>query len=232
MKKLLGISIGFFIFSLCATNEQKQFEYANELYQQLLFSDAFCEYKKISNKGSSIYQNMGQCCFYLKDYPYALAYFGKAGRGVNYFKRKELFALQKQIPDYNMRQSWHKVLYDEVLFSVSSVSLLLLQLLFLVFWFCFCFALLYRSEKYVRYISLFFIAVLMPFLGVKWNSGCVRGIVVHETQLCAGPSDTYQKITKIKPFEGVAIHEITDGWCKIVYAKRNGWVLKKDIKKI
>ena len=97
----------FFVFLattiLHAGSQEEIFLRANKLYQQHKFQDALTLYNTLSHKGPAVWENIGNCAYYLEDYSHAIAYWYRAQRYIN---SPQYAILKKRITYKNFSQAF------------------------------------------------------------------------------------------------------------------------------
>ena len=217
------------------SNDTHYFLMGNDYYQKKDYSNALASYNAITQQNCASLCNMGNCHFYLENYPQALAY----------WLRAQSFAT---ISEYDHIENNKKLLFEKIdkkndqslMQSIASFfnkiascsSLLFLQILFLLI---FCIAIGYSSIKTkkiisqsILYLSTLFLAILLVMHYT--NSTTIGGIVIEtKTMLFAGPHKDFQTIGSITCTDYITIQEKRDDWYKVKYKDVVGWIQSESI---
>lgn len=218
-------------FLICSGNDEEFFLRANKCCKQHDWSQALTVYKSINQKGSLVWYNMGNCCYYLKNYTEALICWKRAEQGASY----TIYAQSKHNQHILARQLnrvvpvvWTQQLYDFFVYNLLKISLLFLQALFLFCWFFFFFLKRYWGERF------FAVALIMATLSGLVGTGIVVKykqmnkigiIIVDSTKIFSGPSQEYHVLDMLNHIDQVTIQDVKFNWYKIKYTTGVGWVL-------
>lgn len=225
----------FFICTVCvifAGNDEEFFLRGNKYYAAKEYDNALQAYTMIEKKGHAVLYNMGNCFFKKEDYPQALVHWSRAEVGANrqeysliqHHKELALRKLGKQ-----KEQSWWHYGIALVQSQLLYLSLLFLQLLFLVFWWVFILAMRKKQTGKAKVaqgilcccISIFAMLLEMHYVQENTHSAIV---VKKEAKLFAGPDKNFAVLAPIAYADGANVKETRDGWYKIKYADKIGWV--------
>lgn len=227
---------------------------ANELYKKGKFKKAMKLYEKIDNKGAAVYYNLGNCAYKLKQYGKAMlnwrrteVFWGGFNRGElidNIVLLREKIKTKMGFPP-KKRGSFLRGIVKTKNYLVSwlrAAPLLFLQLMFLLLWiFVFVYLrFLYRKKKQFAIVTVF---ALIAFFGimliVRYSfEARTYGVVIKDTALRSGPSDTFQELQQLPAAQEIVIKKESGDYYKAVPTatikalKRVGWIHKKDIEKI
>ncbi len=213
-------------------NNEEHFLRGNAYYKEKKYDKAFAEYDIISKKGRAILFNMGNCLFYMNDYPRALVYWSRAEIGATpreyaiILRNKEIAFKKLGI---SKKKDWRQNCAECAQSYVPFVSLFLLQILFLLcLWVCIFLmqGKQTRSKKIIQWFLYFFLAVCAVILSVRYvYDNNQRAIVIKkEGKLLAGPDKNFQVVALVPYADEVKIKESREGWYKIQYADMIGWV--------
>lgn len=230
-KNYIVLLITFVLFNLIA-NDEELFLQANQLYKQKDYSNALMLYNKISQKGSAVLCNIGNCYFHQDDYPQALVYWLRAQKIASFSeyneieKNKEIVfkKIGKQEPQSFLASS--KAFLDTI---ASFIPLLLLQLLFLLI---FCGIALYhwkrsnRNKKIISHFLWCWLFLLGILLNIEYKKTHTQyGIITHNNiSLFTGPHKDFSVVGPLGYTNQVVIQEQRDGWYKVKQGPLLGWV--------
>ncbi|MFH1461552.1 MAG: hypothetical protein ABIF12_01230 [bacterium] len=226
-------------------NNHETFLQANNFYKQGDFESAYKFYKKISNPGSELNYNLGNCAYKLEDFGHAMLYWKRAERDWGFFNRTELLenidllrqkltGKQEQTNKYFELFRFYKSYFLSLL---RSAPLFAVQILFLILWilsFLYIRFLFKRNKKFL--ISILFI--LMAFLGglfvmrLSLDFKHYAIVISKEVQMLSGPGQTFQKLAILPQTSQVRIQRISDDYYKVKFQRLIGWVSQKDVEKI
>jgi tetratricopeptide (TPR) repeat protein len=236
VKSFLGkYNILFFVCAasvIFAGNDEEFFLRGNKYYATQEYDSALQAYNMIEKKGHAVLYNMGNCSFKKEDYPQALVYWSRAQAGANkheynliqYNKELALRKLGKQ-----KEQSWQSRMIVFAQAQSLYLSLLFLQILFLVFWWVFILVMRKKqtgSAKVAQSIVCCCLAVFATLLSMHYvHENAYSAIIVKkEAKLFAGPDKNFAVLSPVAYADGVAVKETREGWHKIQYADKIGWV--------
>lgn len=217
--------------SIFAGNEEELFLRANKLYQSHDYAQALSLYEMIHNKGRAVVYNMGNCYFFLHDYPNALLHWMRAEKGATAQEKK---AIQQN--KTNVLTKMGMIMPETFLDSIkrfldhitSFVSLSFLQLLFLILWYlCIFFVLQYGKKK--KNIAFFLLISLCCvgstlFVEHKKKSTLWGLIMAQKAPVFSAPDEEFKTSITVSCPDCVRIREARKGWYKIQYSGTIGWV--------
>lgn len=231
------------ICSMCSMYADT-FTQANTLYRQAQYNKALELYTQIPSKSASVHYNMGNCAYKLKRYGYALLYWRRAEHNWGIFHRDELIEnitlLQEQLgllpkkrnPIIRLGSKIKQFLTS----LIKAIPLIFIQLLFLLLWlFLFLYLRFLYKTKQKTIIAILF--AIIAFCGIvlitKYSMNArTYGVVLKQTPLLSGPSQTYQTLMTLKQAQEFIIKQEEQNFFKVKVLKRIGWIAKGDTAKI
>lgn len=228
----------FFITTLFPAESQESiFMQANKLYYEHKFKDALSLYTLLSYKSSAIWENMGNCSYYLDDYAHALVYWRKAERlaGVGRFT-----ILQDHIEQaYNQlhienEKKWYEGIQTFIfMYLYNDLPYWLLPILFLISWIIFVFFAFRYYKKNMRFIIGGLVSIV--FSGIFYNIGYQYqqrkiGIVISShTSLHTGTDEKLPVIAHLKLGQAIKITQNQQDWYQVLAGPYMGWVHRQMI---
>lgn len=216
----------FLSFSLQAAELQEAWAQAGKCYYNYAFKDALSTYISLSEKNSAVWENMGNCAYYLDDFPYAILYWRKAQQEAD--SKRSLY-LQERIDQVfgqlgiENKMTWGKY--------VERLPYWFLPLLFLLSWS----GLLFWGPFYYRrnkYFSVAILAAITFFCGILSNMqysyiGQKKGVAISShTALHTGTDDKLPIITQLKAGQEVKVKDRQQDWYQASTGSYTGWVHK------
>ena len=205
--------------TLYAGNDEELFLRGNKYYQQKDYENALASYQLVNAKGRAVLYNMGNCYFHKNDFAQALIYWKRAEKGAT---RQERDAIDRN------KQEVLKKLGKVVPKRLMNFSLFVLQLLFLLVWFLLMFVVYKRDWLQKRVVIgcsciVFLMTLVLEYGYMSYSAS--YGIIVHkQASLLAGPDKGFQTLSPLAYADQVIIKEKREGWYKIDYNDRIGWV--------
>jgi tetratricopeptide (TPR) repeat protein len=221
------------VLAVHAQRDEELFLHANVLYEQQEWQHALELYQSIERKGSSVWYNMGNCFYYIKDYPHAHAAWKKAERGLSGQWRRacreqqELIGVALHVPAHT---SFLRRVLQYIIDCAAGLSLIQLQLLLLCAWYS---ALLFstlaiRSRLYaiLRVAPMSMSAVCAVLLIAAWydRSQVIAIVCSDQAALFAGPDNHYETVGNVRAHEELKVCDVRPGWCRVSTASGSGWV--------
>ena len=248
IKLNLFILFIFFFFSIgCFSNNSETiFSEANNFYKEGKFEQAFDLYKRIKNKTTNVYYNLGNSAYKLSKFGYALLYWRKAEKNWSIFSRQELleniYLLKNKIKcvDETKRSNFIKrvVFFRNYVTSlIRTAPLIFFQLFFLFAW---LFLLAYSKYLYKKKhkMTMVFLFVLLAFSGIllvfRYSFDFRKyGVVVEKkVELLSGPGKSFQLLGFIPEGREVIIQKTSDDFCKVKFSNQIGWIKVNFVEKI
>jgi len=204
----------------------------NKQYAHKDYDGALQSYEMVSKKGSAVLYNMGNCYFYKGDYAQALVYWSRAENGAT---RQERLAIARNKEHISLivgkpeNVAWWQTIIILLNDIMPLISLIILQIFFLVCWYLFIFFSRkkeLRSKKIIVSCLSFFIIISGLMLEIHYTrQGVQSGVVVKkEAQLFVGPDKGLQALCPVAYANNVTVKEVRQGWYKIQYADKIGWI--------
>jgi len=242
---------------LCACNaatenrsDEALFAQANEAYKKGEFALAYDNYQKITNKGSAVHYNMGNCAYKLSKYGYALLHWRRAERDWGFFGREELNKnielVKRQISPQQTPQEvnglsavidFFKTSKNAFFAASRATTLFHLQIIVLLMWIClFCYLhYLYKRKQKIVIFTLFLLQAVFTFmLAIKYNSQFREFAIITSPQatLLSGPGSTFTQLQRLPEAQEAVIIGSSGDYYKIRVNGRIGWLTKTSIEKI
>ena len=232
MNKILALLFVFNFYTLRAGSDQETFLRANSLCKSGNFKKASTLYQSISNKGGSVWYNLGSSFFYQKDYVRALWAWRVAQK-------------MGDIYEYDCSEQGIEVVQEKlgIKDSVAPVSRFLkilplfwqqMLILFLI-WFV-MFALMSVGDKIVkRYLFATFFLLELLAIGVATVHNKVASVELAVVQselpvsVLAGPKSDYHEIGIVQPGQSLEVLRTSGKWCLVKRRQLEGWVSKVNL---
>lgn len=230
----LGLLLASFV---CAAHQEETFLRANQLYDQKEYDKALQEYQALTDKGSTVWYNMGNCAFQVGHYMQALAYYKCAQKDAIGLLRADVLhnidVVENKLGHTHIQtrtqrwlqyiQAWVMVV-PWLLLQLLVLSILLVVFLVLKNW---------RVRKRYGVLTVFLVLsiVFTSVLLLKYNHDVSRvGIVVHPQVIVrAGPDKNYPAVSTMNEATEVTVEEMRVLWYKVTYNTNVGWVSSDDI---
>lgn len=224
----------FFTSFLCAQTS------GEELYSQGLYKKALDVFMEIEPKDAALWYNIGNCHYYLAQFPQALVAWRRAQRISDLKLLKDisynLAVLQSEL-GLARKKNVHVYMYNFIEQTSRLFPVLGFQLLFLCFLIISFFTLMYSRHRWV--IVLCALSLFMLFFIYKRDSQ-VRAVVMQSTSYHAGPADSFPLRGMLEPAREVVIAESDGSWYKLCTTPKKlvfngvvlGWAKKRDIEKV
>jgi len=226
----------FFLATTCwhSCSQEEVFLRATQRYHQRKFSDALSLYASIPIKNPAVWENMGNCAYYLEDYPHALVYWHKAQRNMCF---KQYNILQARIQQaYSKLQieddeRWYEKIQSFVAATMQRLPRSTWQIVFLLSWIFLMFVgpYLCRNKMYFRIGGLIGITF---FCGILYAIQCRSdkqsfGIVLFShASLHTGMDENLPVIVALKPGQKMKITDKEQGWYRGSVGLHTGWIHK------
>lgn len=208
-------------------NDQEYFLQANLQCTSRDWQQALQTYSKIKRKGYSVFFNMGNCAYNLKDYGTALYYWKKA--------LKQAPERHKDDCQFNCNKAYQAIELVQEPAVVSSrfakISTLVLQLMFLFFWYILL-AYWWKRHLFRKRCTVIWVVLLCvgTSLYMRYNKEqVVEGFVMCATDCYAGPDKQYQKAGSIAKAQTVEIQAAHAEWLKVSLRGTTGWVPQEHV---
>ena len=224
MRYSLLIVFLFYSHVVYSISNQELLLQGHQLYEKKEFAHALDAYKTVSNKGSSVWYNMGNCAHHLKQFDDAQLYWLKAYKNAD---KKQRYSIKKnmQVLKEQVSTSVDVSIFDSVL---CNIPLFFLQLFLIGLW---CVLLWlsvrwYRKKKYfLLFVFTFITGIVAIGVVLKYRIICHSyAILMDDTELFAGPNANYHTVGSFKRSSVVAVCTKNNNWCKIQQKKVVGWV--------
>lgn len=223
-----------FLFALlsacrCISNDQEVYLRAHQSYTQKEYARALELYQSIQNKGSSVWYNMGNCAYQLKDYLHARLYWKQAENQATRHQLSDIgyniMALDQKIGTKDHSRS---AVREQLKRFAALVGLFSWQFLFIFFWFALWFVLRsrFKSGRAVAILCLCGMVLCGVGLGSKYIQGTqkIGMVTAHNAPLYAGPDSRYHVLGTADAMSEVRVQEVRDRWCKVQYNATTGWM--------
>jgi len=236
MSACRGVGFSFILIiifvSIFAGEGQELFLRANKYYGEKDYDNALKTYDMISEKGSAVLYNMGNCYYNKHEYAYALVYWLRAEvdahsdeyKAIQHNKERAFAALGKQ-----KKQAWWWHMVEFLQSPLPDISLFVLQLFFLLCWSFFIVTMRKKQTGYKKigqgFLS-FCIVICAISLSVHYTQDAIHSAIVvkKDAQLFSGPDKSFHILAPIVYADCAAVKETRAGWHKIQYADMIGWV--------
>ena len=217
--------------AIFAGDDQEFFLRAHTYYAEKNYDAALKMYDMITHKGSAVLYNMGNCFFYKDDYPHALVYWSRAEAGAssseyNLIQHNKELVFKRLGMQRNI--GWLKYGIEYVRHQ-PYVSLFILQILFLIFWWLLLLAMRKKQNGLQKTVRAFLCVCVMIFgfiISVEYSNYGVQSAIIakKEGKLLAGPDNSFPVLSSLMYADCAAIKEVRDGWYKVQYADKIGWI--------
>ena len=215
---------------------------ANSLYKECAYDSAAVVYESIINKGYSsatLYYNMGNTYYKLKNYPMAILYYEKSLKlDPNNEDTKHNIEIAKAfvsdkieaVPDFFLKIWWNKLSNSLSMTTWSVLTLIILGMLLI----CLYFYLTSRTRTLKK--SMFFsslILIIMTICSFSISSKKHNYIKSHNEAIIVTPTITVKSSPSVSSVDLFVLHEgskvkildSTDNWDKIKIANGSiGWL--------
>ena len=219
-------------------NAQEVFTYANNMYRQQSYQKALDAYEKIESKGHTVWYNMGNCAYRLKNFGYAQLYWLRAVKqspSIFVDAHHNLQILSQQICPSE------EDVVDRMWQWITAVVLMIPLL-----WFQICMLLLVAfgllcatrlSSRYRKPIVPLcgVLLVLFMFLSVlrfSLDSRIVGVVVAPQTALLSGPAATFETLKIASQASQVTIEAERKDYFKVSVDGRIGWMKRSDVGRV
>lgn len=229
---VLGALFAYSVQAAITKNAQELFLRANKEYKKAQYKKARDLYDAIEHKGRAVHYNLGNCCYELKEYPQAIAWWRRAQEGAPLSEQQDIeYNINRARQAEGFSEINHPKWYRLLRASVVPFPLILIQLLFLLAWYWLFWALVIRRDKkgIKSMILIAGLVCLIVWLGavlfVQYQSSSYPQAVVHRTTaVYAGPHNRYHVVGELASTDELKIVEQRTGWCKIMHEQTYGWV--------
>ena len=230
--RIFYIVIFLFFGCLYATN-QELFLQGNKEYEQHSYQKALDTYHTIENKGASVWYNMGLCCYNMGEYAQALVYWHKAEQASNSRDMLDKIARNKKDTQERLQlyvpHSYSQCIRDTIIYYTSCSSFIWWQLLFLMVWYMHIFYMrtFWRKRRWFLILFLWVITIALAIIMSVYyiDSHKHQAIVIKpSTALMIGPDNNFASKDIVPMGQQVEVQQKQDGWIKIIYASKRGWV--------
>jgi len=231
----------FFVFLattiLHAGSQEEIFLRANKLYQQHKFQDALTLYTTLSSKGPVVWENMGNCAYYLEDYSHAIAYWYRTQR---YADRQRHSMIKERIQQayHHLKivndDSWYEKVESWIVKYIRIMPLWMWELLLITSWAFLMLAgpLLYKRDMRSTLLGLagitFFCVMLYgtQYIYEQRNFGIV---IFSHASLHTGAHEQLPVIATLKLGQKVRVADVLHNWYRISVGQHIGWIPKNMI---
>lgn len=213
-------------YGLHATT-QESFLRANQLYHNKDYERALTTYNQIASKSSATWFNMGNCYFYLKDYPRALWAWRHAQRA---HPTAQIYAqAEKQIVQVKHLLGLATCTRSSFFDLIKRTPLVYIQLFFLLCWFSLMAAILWycycrKNKRLILLAGLMFLGAGAALWYAFKASNAVTAICNQNTTVRTGPHQKYPVIDTLKQGLEVVVKNQRNSWCKIEHESLIGWI--------
>jgi hypothetical protein len=223
------------IFSAHAGHNQEQFLQANKLYHERNFAQALSQYRALP-ADAAVWENMGNCAYYLEQYPQALLYWSRARWAADY---KRYFALTHKIEQASCAlalqdaRQWQEKYCSAIVALMRTAPLEFWHLLALLGWFLLLIGVpyfFYRRYRFCAIVSFLCAIFACSLYGIYYaHQRKSFGIVMVQSSMRTGMHEQLPVIGELKPGQKVKVVDAAAEWYHVSTAQRAGWVQKKNI---
>lgn len=243
------VKIAFLLFVSCfnaikaeAQNPEDLLQKANTLYNESAYDSAARVYENIINKGyssSTLYYNLGNTYYKLKNYPLAILYYEKSLKlDPNNSDTKHNIDIAKafisdkieEVPELFLKNWWNKLsnIFTINTWAIISLISIALMLISLFFYLTARTRTLKKSMFFISFIFIITTAVTFSVTLKKYNyiKNHNEGIIINSTiTVKSSPSSSSVDLFVLHEGSKVKIMDSTDGWEKIKIANGSiGWL--------
>lgn len=215
----------FFFTALSAQNSANLFAQANAQYQKNECTQALALYEQIPNKSGTIWFNMGNCTYKLKEPLKALLYWKRAYKHGN----SEL----KQDSEDNMKLLG--IDYKPLPHKYANTAPLLMQILFFCIFGVFLIVgyFLIRARYWVFLAMSFSVLVSAARITYLVYSAPQQALIMHDNAaIRAGPGTEYHLIKEVPAGTTITVIQKVPGWAKVSHSATQGWIEDRQIENI
>ncbi|MEX0940447.1 MAG: hypothetical protein WDZ41_03735 [Candidatus Babeliales bacterium] len=224
---LLSITV-LFLMQVQA-NDQEIFLQANHIYHENNFEEALKQYQAIEQKGPSVWYNMGNCNYYLKNVADSLICWRRSqltgNSTIHRLAQQNIDDLHKELK-HTMPSSYN--FFDMLQAWSMSFPLFLWQCMFLLAWvFLFLMGSAYprKGSRLLTFIFGISALALAVMLIVKYTATTKDiGIIIKETPLYISPSNRVNVQATMYEGQEVVITQKHNAWYKINHDIHIGWI--------
>jgi tetratricopeptide (TPR) repeat protein len=211
-----------------APTNQELFLQANAAYAARDYEGALALYTTVSNKGSVIWYNMGNCAYHLQHYPDAYIYWKKSEQGASWSLLNDAehnLALLVHGSSDETVSAYQRVTHTLRLYLLWS-SLWWLQAALLLIWSVFWLLYVRRAPRVLQGTVLLLICCCGIALKGKYSDTfTMSGLVIRaQAPVYTGPDTKFQRITMLDEMAEVVIRQKKKNWYKISYKNQIGWM--------
>lgn len=223
--------------SVNAVTNQEKFLQANEFYKKGDFQKAYQLYESIPGKGAAVNYNLGNCAYKRGELGLALAHWRRSEIQWGIWNRGELLhniaLVQGNLHDDTV-SGYIRSLKGSVVSFVRSVPIFVFQVLFLIIWlFLFIFIkTLYKKKHKILIMFLFLlVAVFGGALALKYSlhKGRYGVVIKNSSELLSGPDEKFSILGQVPEALEVVIKKNSDGFYKIKFNGKIGWIKAEDL---
>ncbi|MBP9764960.1 SH3 domain-containing protein [Candidatus Babeliales bacterium] len=218
------------------------FRKAQQSFIEGHWQEALDLYSSLTHKDSVVWQNMGNSCFNLQQYPHALLYWKRSYKdaGFSIQRVKALLAAEHQVykklnlPDLPVWYDWLMILVTCIpiwlVYIIIMLCLLFLLKFMLHYW---RWHELAASQRKKTVCIMMVLAIMgMIWYGHKWVFQHKAIVVKSDTFVYAGPEQTFHIVSKVGLGTVVRILEQTENMYKVTTDTTSGWLEHKNVQKI
>lgn len=222
--------------TLCsAPTNQELFLQGNAAYREKNYEQALALYTQLSNKGSVVWYNMGNCAYKLNRYPDAYVYWKKSEHGASWSLLNDSAHNIERIV-HGSDDEYFNTVYQRIKQMVHTYSVwsswLWLQCLLLFFWSIFWVLYVRRFARVAQGLVLLLMCCCgIALKGKYMHTTTTAGLVIlAQAPVYAGPDTTFARIAQLDEMaEVMVVQEKNKTWYKISYKDQEGWMAAETI---
>lgn len=216
---------------LCADEAQETFLRACKAYEACDYAQALELFKVIDPSSPAVLLNLGNCYFHTGNVLQARICWKKAqyAGDAEVFKCAQYCLDRLSAQDHSILQvigssiMWLSKLMPIFIWQISVLSIFLL--LFFIFLY-----MVGKVRMYASFLSIVCISLCMVVIGKSFMLDASKvGIITSDTSLYIGPSHELNSVGTVAKEVEVNITKEHDGWYKIAYQKRQGWIRQESV---
>jgi hypothetical protein len=217
----------------CISGQEEIFLKANELYRQKQYMHAVVLYNSINNKGPAVWHNVGNCCWYVKQYKDAFIAYNKALKNasladIHFLENKKKESYKHWTGHELIGKSWK----ERVVAQTALFTLLQWQIICIILWSIGIVSLYrWRNKKwYKKYVILCVFVLLGIFFIMRcaYTNDQLQGLIVTNTKLFIAPRNDVYAIKELLPADRIVIINAHTEWVKVKAQGVVGWIPSTD----